>query len=105
MVRIHLPPAESLRTLSPARDERADIVGLSGITFRGGGAAPPDLSGWRASEVDERIGLIPEAVGDERYGRLEISALIQRVVVTDDRHKAAEELTSRWTQDRCPCFA
>jgi hypothetical protein len=36
--------------------------------------------------------------GDERYGRLEISALVQRVVVTDDRQKAAEELTSRWTQ-------
>ena len=76
----------------------ADIVGLSGITFRGGGAAPPDLSGWRVSAVDERIRLVREVAGDERYGRLEISALIQRVVVTDDRHKAAEELTNRWTQ-------
>src|SRR5437763_11035352 len=41
--------------------------------------------------------LVREVAGDERYGRLEISALIQRVVVTDDRQKAAEELTSRWT--------
>ena len=76
----------------------ADIVGLSGITFRGGGAAPPDLSGWRVSAVDERIRLVREVAGDERYGRLEISALIQRVVVTDERHKAAAELTNRWMQ-------
>jgi probable F420-dependent oxidoreductase len=76
----------------------ADIVGLSGITFRDGGSAPPDLSGWRASAVDERVRLIREVAGEQRYGRLETSALIQRVVVTDDRHRAAEEMTSRWTQ-------
>src|SRR4051812_7613242 len=33
----------------------ADIVGFSGITFRGGGAAPPDVSAWRAAEVDQRV--------------------------------------------------
>ena len=76
----------------------ADIVGLSGITFRGGGAAPPDLSGWRVSGIDERLGLIREIAGDERYRRLEISALVQRVVVTDDRRGVADELTSRWAQ-------
>src|SRR5215472_16457689 len=38
----------------------ADIVGLSGITFRDGGAARPDLSGWRASGADERVQLIRE---------------------------------------------
>jgi hypothetical protein len=27
-----------------------------------------------------------------------LNALVQRVVVTDDRRKAAEELTARWTQ-------
>ncbi len=36
--------------------------------------------------------------GDERYSGLEINALVQRVIVTDDRRAAAEELTSRWTQ-------
>ena len=72
----------------------ADIVGLSGITFRDGGAAPPDLSGWRPSSVDERIRLIRQVAGDERFSRLEIDALVQRVVVTSDRRKAAEELTS-----------
>jgi probable F420-dependent oxidoreductase len=73
----------------------ADIVGLSGITFRDGGAVPPDLSGWRASGVDERIRLIRQVAGDERFSRLEINALVQRVVVTSDRRKVAEELTSR----------
>src|SRR5882672_932529 len=79
------------RLLSLAARE-ADIVGFSGITFRRGGAAPPDLSGWRVSIVDERVRLVREAAGAERYERLELSALVQRVVVTDNRQKAAEEL-------------
>jgi probable F420-dependent oxidoreductase len=73
----------------------ADIVGLSGITFRGGGAVPPDLSGWRVSSVDERVRIVREAAGKERYERLVLNALVQRVVVTDDRRGAAAELTSR----------
>jgi probable F420-dependent oxidoreductase len=73
----------------------ADIVGLSGLTFRRGGAVPPDFSGWRVSSVDERVRLVREAAGKERYERLELNALVQRVVVTDDRRGAAEELTSR----------
>jgi hypothetical protein len=73
-------------------------VGFSGITFKSGGAAAPDLSGWRLSNVDERVRRIREIAGEERYSRLELNALVQRVVVTDDRHKAAEELASRWPQ-------
>jgi probable F420-dependent oxidoreductase len=76
----------------------ADIVGLSGITFGRGGAAPPDLSGWRVSGVDESVRLVREAAGDDRFAELELNALIQRVIVTDDRHRAAGELTNRWTQ-------
>jgi probable F420-dependent oxidoreductase len=76
----------------------ADIVGFSGITFRQGGRVPPDLSGWRASSVDERVRLVREAAGAERYARLELSALVQRVIVTEDRQNAAGELTSRWTE-------
>jgi len=34
----------------------------------------------------------------DRYERLELNALVQRVIVTDARRKAAEELTLRWTQ-------
>lgn len=76
----------------------ADIVGLSGIAFRDGGRAPPDLSGWRAAAVDERIALVRQAAGEERFAQLEIEALVQQVIVTDDRHRAAPELTSRWPQ-------
>ena len=74
----------------------ADIVGLSGITFRRGGAAP-DISGWRVSEIDKRTRLIRDVSGDRHEG-LELSALVQRVVVTNDRRKAAEDLANRWMQ-------
>jgi probable F420-dependent oxidoreductase len=74
----------------------ADIVGFSGITFREGGVAP-DLSGWTAAGVDERVRRVREAAGD-RHDRLELSVLIQRVVVTDDRRRAAAELSGRWPQ-------
>lgn len=83
------------RLLALAAKE-ADIVGLSGITFRRGGA-DPDLSGWRVAGVDERLRLVREAAGD-RYDRLELNALVQRVVVTDHRRQGAEELTLRWRQ-------
>src|SRR6266849_5250709 len=76
----------------------ADIVGFSGITFRQGGTIPPDLLGWRASSVDERVRLVREAAGAERYARLELNALVQRVIGTDDRRQAVDELTSRWTE-------
>jgi probable F420-dependent oxidoreductase len=73
----------------------ADIVGLSGITFTREG---PDLSAWKGSGIDERIRLVRAAAGEDRYSRLEINALVQRVVVTDDRRRVAEDLTKRWTQ-------
>jgi probable F420-dependent oxidoreductase len=76
----------------------ADIVGFSGITFRDGGASPPDVSAWRAATVDERVRLVREAAGEERYARIELNALVQRVIVTEDRHAAAEELARRWPQ-------
>ena len=50
------------------------------------------------SAVDERVQLVREAAGDAQYAQLELNALVQRVVVTNDRRQAAEELTSRWTQ-------
>src|SRR5260370_20717342 len=45
----------------------ADIVGFSGINFRQGGTMPPDLSGWRASVVDERVRPVRAAPGAGRY--------------------------------------
>ena len=83
------------RSLLALAAREADIVGFSGLTFRKGGAAPPDLSGWRVSGVDERVGIVLEAAGDARFARLELNALVQQVVVTDDRRQAAEELASR----------
>jgi probable F420-dependent oxidoreductase len=86
------------RRLLALAARKADIVGFSGLTFRHGGAAPPDLSGWLLAGVDERVRLVREAAGEARYARLELNALVQLVVVTDDRRQAAEELASRWTQ-------
>ena len=74
----------------------ADIVGLTGITFRRGGVEP-DFSGWRTAGIDERLRLVKEAAGG-RYDRLELNALVQRVVVTADRRRAAEELATGWKQ-------
>jgi probable F420-dependent oxidoreductase len=83
------------RLLTLAAQE-ANIVGLSGVTFRRGGAEP-DRSGFKAAGVDERLQLVREVAGD-RYDQLELNALVQRVIVADDRRRAAEELTRRWTE-------
>ena len=85
------------RNLLALAAREADIVGLSGITFRGGGTQPPDLSGWRVARLDERLRHIREIAG-ARYATLEICALVQRVIITDDAPAAAEELTRRWPQ-------
>ena len=81
------------RLLAVAARE-ADIVGLTGIAFRRGGAQP-DVSDFRAATVDERVRLLRETAAG-RFEQLELNALVQRVIVTDDRHKAAQELTARW---------
>jgi probable F420-dependent oxidoreductase len=83
------------RLLAVAARE-ADIVGLTGIAFRRGGAQP-DVSDFRVAAVDERVRLLRETAAG-RFERLELNALVQRVIVTDDRHKAAQELTARWPQ-------
>ena len=75
----------------------ADIVGLTGITFARGGTAP-DLAGCRASAVDERVRLIKDAAAI-RDAPPELNVLVQRVLVTDDRRRAAAELAvGRWSQ-------
>jgi probable F420-dependent oxidoreductase len=86
------------RQLLSLAAREADIVGLSGITFRSGGAASPDLSGWRVSAVDQRIELLKDVAGEDRFAQLEINALVQRVIMTNDRRGAAQELAARWTQ-------
>jgi probable F420-dependent oxidoreductase len=82
------------RLLAVAARE-ADVVGLTGIAFRRGGAAP-DVSDFRAAVVDERVRLVREAAG-ARFERIELNALVQRVIVTRDRRAAAGELAAgRW---------
>ena len=77
--------------------QQADIVGLTGMTFRRGGTEL-DNSGWTASAVDECIALIRAATTEERFARLELNALVQRVVVSDDRRGAVEALNRVWPQ-------
>jgi probable F420-dependent oxidoreductase len=84
-----------LRLLTLAAQE-ADIVNFTGITFARGGTEH-DMSAWRGPAIDERMRLVREAAG-ERFDRLELSAQLQRVVVTDNRRQAAEELQKTWTQ-------
>ena len=81
------------RLLALAAKE-ADIVNLTGITFTRGGTVP-DMSGWRAAGIDERLRVVREAAGG-RFGRLELSAQVQRVIVTDRRREAAAELQKSW---------
>jgi probable F420-dependent oxidoreductase len=83
------------RQLLTLAAKEADIVGLTGFTLRRGGTEP-DFSGFTAAGVDERVQLVRKVAGD-RYTRLELNALVQRVVVTEARRQAAEELASRWT--------
>jgi len=85
----------AVRLLTLAAKE-ADILGLTGIAFRRGGAQP-DVSNFRAADVDAQAKLIREVAGD-RIERIELNALVQRVVVTDDRSHAAEGLAGQWTQ-------
>jgi probable F420-dependent oxidoreductase len=84
------------RRLLTLAAREADIVGLSGIAFRRGGTAP-DITGWKEAGVDERVRLVRE-VSSDRFAQIELNVLVQQVLVTDDRRRAAEELASQWHQ-------
>jgi hypothetical protein len=47
--------------------------------------------------MDERMRLVRDAAG-ARFDRLELSAQIQRIIVTDNRRQAADELVKTWQQ-------
>ena len=83
------------RLLSMAAKE-ADIVGLTGITFRPDNQGP-ELSGWTVAGLETRLQRIREAAG-ERYEQLELNALVQRVEVSDHYRSAVEALAGRWPQ-------
>ena len=72
----------------------ADIVGLTGLGFPKGGSVV-DVAGFKADSVDECVGLVRSEAG-ERFERLELNVLVQRVVVTDDARSVAAELADQW---------
>lgn len=74
----------------------ADVVNFTGITFTHGGTVP-DMNGWKAPGVEERMRVVRVTAGP-RLDRLELSAQIQRVIVTDHRRDAAAELQKTWQQ-------
>ena len=78
------------RRLLELAAREADIVGLVGFSHRRGGAAV-DMSAFGAEGAAERIAVVREAAG-ERFSDLELNALVQRVVVTDDPRAYADEL-------------
>ncbi len=60
----------------------ADVVQFTGFSPREGGTRN-DLGNLRSSRLDEQVALVRSEAG-ERVGSIELSALVQRMVVTDD---------------------
>lgn len=76
------------RQLISLAAREADIVGLTGLSFLAGGDSV-DLTGLTARAVDQRLAWIRAAAGS-RFDQVRLSALVQRVIVTDHRQSAAE---------------
>lgn len=68
---------------------QADIVGLVGFTA-GTGRHHTDLSHFTWAGLGDRIAHVRRSAG-ARFGDLELSVLVQRVAVTDDRPSAIAE--------------
>lgn len=81
-----------LKLLSLAARE-ADIVGFTGLGFPRGGAQV-DVAGFKPAAVDERVRWVRSEAG-ERFDQLELHALVQQVVVTDDARQAAAEIAAQ----------
>jgi probable F420-dependent oxidoreductase len=78
------------RRLLELAGREADIVSFLGFSHRRGGRAF-DLGAFGAEGTAERIRIVREAAGS-RFGELELNAVVQRVVVTDDSRSAAADL-------------
>ncbi len=70
----------------------ADAVGLAGITHNHD-ATVVRATHFGADGLEDRIAVVRDAAG-ERFEEIELNALIQAVVVTDDRNGAAEQLAT-----------
>ena len=71
----------------------ADGIGFTGFTIPPGGKAT--LSHFGSDGLADRLEIVRSAAG-ERFGSLELSALVQHVQVTTDRRTAASELGERF---------
>ena len=78
------------RSVLELAGREADIVSFLGFSHRRGGRSF-DMGSFGTSGTDERIGVVREAAGS-RFEGLELNAVIQEVVVTDDPRSAAAEL-------------
>jgi probable F420-dependent oxidoreductase len=100
--RIYPVPAARPRLLVGGNGDRllavaaaqADAVGFTGFRPTRDGAGV-DASHFTAEGLEERIGHVRERAGG-RFGSLELHALVQYVIVTDDRRRTAEELAARF---------
>ncbi|MHB8295786.1 MAG: TIGR03621 family F420-dependent LLM class oxidoreductase [Acidimicrobiales bacterium] len=99
-----------LATIEPAQDHVPILVGVNGRAALADAARHADIIGltmlgetlpdgnahavrWEPERLDATVAFIAERAG-ERAGRLELNALVQAVVVTDDRLRAAEALAA-----------
>jgi len=73
--------------------ERADIVGFTGIRLSPDGARGVPTH-FTADGLEERIAFVRERAGP-RFDALELHVLVQHVIVTADRRRAAEDETRR----------
>jgi probable F420-dependent oxidoreductase len=78
--------------------EHADVVGLVGFTA-GTGLVHTDMSHFNWAGLAERITHVRRCAGD-RFDDIELSVLVQKVEVTDDRRAAAEAFASGVDVDR-----
>jgi probable F420-dependent oxidoreductase len=78
------------RRLLAVAAAHADIVGFTGFS-PGATGADVRLSHFGAAGLEDRITRVRQRAGS-RFGSLELNALVQRVIVTDDRRGAAEDL-------------
>jgi hypothetical protein len=72
--------------------ERADTVGLSGTDRTKADGLTHEASGFPPDAVDERIALVRAASAPRD---IELHALVQQVIVTDDPTSTAERLRER----------
>lgn len=77
--------------------EHADIISITGFLPRKGGTDLA-LTHFTTAGLADRINLVRTNVGD-RFDDIELSVLVQQVVVTDDRERAADEISNRWADN------